>query len=64
MKQEKDNNAKSLLLNDKEDAVVDKNAILPFNEAFMRLWRSSRWMILNAFLHPIYTIVNAMVLGH
>ena len=31
---------------------------------FGKLWSIARWTILNAFLHPIYSITNAIVLGH
>lgn len=42
----------------------DKEAILPFKTALSNVWTPARWVILNALFHPIYSIVNAMVLGH
>ena len=57
--------SKAALLDDtnkEEDEAQDVE--LPYKEAFMNLWRPARWMILNALLHPTYTIINAIVLGH
>ena len=30
----------------------------------MNLFKPARWMILNALFHPLYSITNAIVLGH
>ena len=49
---------------DDKEKVVDKEATIPASEAFWNMWRLARWMMVNALLHPIYSIVNAMVLGH
>ena len=32
-------------------------------EAFCNVWRNSRWIMLNALLHPLYSMVNAIVIG-
>ena len=42
----------------------DKNAILPMREALANVWKPARWIILNAVFHPVYSIVNAILLGH
>ena len=50
--------------NKSEEEDNDKEAILPFRTALSNVWTPARWVILNALFHPIYSIVNAMVLGH
>ena len=30
----------------------------------MNVWRISRWQILTTLFHPIYSVVNTIVLGH
>ena len=37
---------------------------IPFKEAVSNVWTPARWVILNAIFHPVFSIVNAMVLGH
>ena len=58
-------NCEALLDTEDNDLkAVDKEETKSFKEALTNVWRPARWMILNAVFHPIYTIVNAMVLGH
>ena len=42
----------------------DKEATISYSEAFYKIWFLSRWVIVGTLLHPIYNIVNAIVLGH
>ena len=59
-------NCEALIDNDDDHDLKaeDKEATKSFIEALKNLWRPARWMILNAIFHPIYSVVNAMVLGH
>lgn len=42
----------------------DLTATIPCSEAFCDIWKNSSWIMLSSFLNPIYSVVNAMVLGH
>ena len=52
------------LLQSEDPEKEDKTAVLPFREAFRNVSRHASAMVVNAIFHPIYTIVNAAVLGH
>ena len=51
-------------LSDKQGKAEQSDETLPFKEALRNVWKPARWIILKASFHPIYSIVNAMVLGH
>jgi|FrelakmetLWP11LW_1041352.scaffolds.fasta_scaffold309820_2 hypothetical protein len=52
------------LLADTKEGMIDKQALIPYREAFQNIWKISSWQILSALFHPVYSIVNAIVLGH
>jgi len=58
------NTAEAPLLESAQEEKIDKEATLSYREATSDVWKLSKWMILNALFHPIYSVVNAMVLGH
>ena len=43
---------------------VEAPQLLFDKELFYDIWRNGIWIALNSFLHPVYSIINAMVLGH
>lgn len=52
------------MLGDEEKKVDDLDATIGNKEALCNVWNLGKWIMLNAIFHPIYTVVNAMVLGH
>ncbi len=52
------------LIEEEEKKPEDLNATIGGKQAAKNVWNLGKWIMLNALLHPIYTIVNAMVLGH
>ena len=42
----------------------EKQALIPYRDAFNNIWKIASWQILSSLFHPVYSIVNAIVLGH
>ena len=44
--------------------IIDEKETISNLEAASNLWKHTRWIMLSALMHPIYSVVNAIAIGH